>query len=75
MLLLLAHTAALLTMLFGWAAFSWLGFAVWWLTSEGRSRTALRFMRYSITAAVIFGAGMVVLGGVVLVWDVLATRN
>jgi hypothetical protein len=63
--------AAIATLLFFWSTIVWLFGGTWLIWSQWLSRPALRVVQYSLTAMIIFGAGMIVLGGVAGLWDVL----
>lgn len=68
---LIATGAATLTLLFFWAAAAWTFSCCWWLVTEGRSRHALRIMRYSVMTSIVCGSGSVVWGGAAWLGDVL----
>jgi hypothetical protein len=63
--------AAFMTLLFFWAAIVFMLGGTWLVWSSWLSRPALRVVQYSLTAVIIFGAGMIVLGGVAGLWDAL----
>lgn len=68
---ILSHTAAVLTLLSAWAAVVWLFSGWWFLASDGKD-AAIRLMRYSVTALIVFGSGSAVIGTAALVGDLMA---
>jgi hypothetical protein len=59
---LVPSLAVIFSVCFLWACLTWIYSGAWWLWTEGRSRLAMRTMRYALLVAAITGAGMLAWG-------------
>lgn len=73
MLDLLCSAAVFCVLMFGWCMTASLGLSAAVILTDGEfhESTLRRALSYTVVLAIIFGAGMLVLGGVVGLWDVL----